>query len=505
MSDWKKEFSKKVDQTDHVLPPTWKSTGKGHKQRKQAEQVFQSEPSRKVVKKLIAWIDMACEKVILCSFLFADDELQEALLRAAKRGIRVYMMLASESRLEREPRKSDNFGQKVFTEHKEMLDQLAGYALIRSADSFHAKVVLVDPDLPGKSGLLLTSNLTKEALSRNEELAVQLKPKEILKIYEKLKWAFWECAEHQAIQPGRLSSFEPVGLIEQPVDVEGVLWTAKDRTQLKEKALELIENEEVEIIASSFGWGAEHEIVRALCEKARGGVDVTILARLRPAAMPGLLALAEAGARVLGFRWLHAKSVWTAYSGALITSANFERHGMDEGFELGVSLVDERSGELGKLLRSWIGSAYWELMPEPFLGELEGDVRIWHEGQLLKESIEKERIVDLGKVVASDISDMTVAMPELPSPKNGIAILAHYLECFWCSVPPQVHPKAKEAYKKMKGTSGKKAKKVSYKPPVFKEPGGRRVVVVNGPEQLSEARAILRDAQAQAIVASRGK
>ena len=83
-----------------------------------------------------------------------------------------------------------------------------------------------------------------------------------------------------------------------------------------------------------------------MCARARQGVSLTVLARVRPRAMPALVALAEAGARVLGFKWLHAKALWADSGRGLVMSANLEKHGLDGSFELGVRLDGERAEEL---------------------------------------------------------------------------------------------------------------------------------------------------------------
>ena len=113
----------------------------------------------------------AQEKVVLSSFLLADKGVEDAIFEAAKRGVRVYILIASEARLGREDGEGE-FDKRVLAQHKAMLERLGGYALFRSASHFHAKVVIADPDTR-PAGILLTANLTREALERNEELAVR--------------------------------------------------------------------------------------------------------------------------------------------------------------------------------------------------------------------------------------------------------------------------------------------------------------------------------------------
>src|SRR5690606_22278000 len=115
---------------------------------------------------------------------------------------------------------------------------------------------------------------------------------------------------------------------------------------LRDATLRLIESAREEMTVACFGWDADHEVIDCLCEKARSGVGVTVLARERPASMSALVKLAEAGATVLGFRWLHAKAIVVDGRSALVMSANLQTQGLDQGFELGVLMHDARVADV---------------------------------------------------------------------------------------------------------------------------------------------------------------
>src|SRR5262245_33788150 len=82
---------------------------------------------------------------------------ERALIEAAKRGVRVYLLVATEARLDKEIRSDDSFGIKTVEEHKRLLDRLAGWVYVRSAEHFHAKFVVADPK-SRPHGVLLTAN-----------------------------------------------------------------------------------------------------------------------------------------------------------------------------------------------------------------------------------------------------------------------------------------------------------------------------------------------------------
>ncbi len=519
MKNWTKQVTSIINQRNYRLPPTWSS--------RQRETIRQPETGREVhisgkggelkdrIAKLLA---SARKKVVVSSFLLADRDVEAAILEAAGRGVRVYVMLASEARLGDEPGDGE-FERRVLAEHNDVLSRLGGWALIRSAPHFHAKLVLVDPD-ERPAGLLLTANLTREALERNEELAVELTPKEVKEAAELVRWAIWEGAEHEMVELGNFRAVKPLGRVDHPAPSPHVLATTSSVTQLREEAVDLIDGASGELIVSSYGWDAGHPVVERLCARAREGVSLTVLARTRLRAMPALAALAEAGARVLGFKWLHAKALWSDSGRGLVMSANLEKHGLDGGFELGLRLEGERADELRIRLERWSSQAAWELLPAPALGEVAGDVRVWHGGNLIDLEVKPRLTVDLGSVTAASAHVLKAPAPDLPR-INGLPQPAHELECRRLVRAPDLHPKAKEIMRTAGGgpempertgardsrakaasrtAAGKKTKPAPYEPPVFKEPDGKLVVAVRSPEEIQVARRVAEEAGAASIV-----
>ncbi len=549
MDNWTKEYTRVIDQRSCRLPPTWVPREGGRSgetergthpatiaspgasrnrtrggETEEGRAVHVSGPNRAVAKRIVTLLATAERMAVVSSFLLADGEVEDALLDAAGRGVRVYTLLASEARLDREPGDGE-FERRVLAEHKDMLQRLGGHVFIRSAPHFHAKLILVDPHAR-PAGLLLTANLTREALERNEELAVELMPDEVKEAAAIVRWALWESAEHELVDPRTFLPVKPLDRVAHPLPAPHILATTASATQIREEAVELIDTAAGELIVASFGWGAGHPVVELLCARARQGVSLTVLARVRPRTMPALVALAEAGARVLGFRWLHAKALWGDSGRGLVMSANLETHGLDSGFELGVRLAGKRAAELRKRLNRWSDQAAWELRPAPALGELTGVVRVRHEGGLVELDVKPRRPVDLGVFTAAS-ADALIA-PEEPEAPCVDGLLhpdhaAHELECRWLVQPPRLHPKATEvtrpvtplqraidagvirvAESRTKEVSppaaGKRAKPAPHEPSMFEEPGGRRVVAVRSPEELPGARRIMADVGAAAIV-----
>lgn len=496
---WKKSFTEVVDQRREKLPPAWLATNKAGAQRSErGHEVHESGRERVAANAVVSLLQQASEKAVVSSFLLADKGVEDALLATAKRGVRVYVLLASEARLGKEESEGE-FDKKALELHKEMLARLGGHVLFRSAPHFHAKVVVVDPETR-PAGILLTANLTTEALERNEELAIVLTSQEAVAATSYAKWAMWESAEHELVDPkDRFRAVKPLGKVPHPGPSSALLATTPKTTTIRDEALRLIDAARTRIVVSSFGWDADHDVVRRLAARARDGVDVTVLARVRASSMPALLALAEAGAKVVGFKWLHAKAIWTDSDQAMVMSANLQADGLDHGFELGVRLSGYRSNEVLDRLTRWAESAQWRLASSPALGDASGKMMLWQGGKLIDTEVRPSSDVDLGPVAASSAHELVAPRPAIPN-TGPLPRLAHELRCTWSVVPPQLAAKAREVRRPTDGEE----KSVSYTPPVFREPGDRLVVAVRSHDELEPALVLMSEVRAAAIVLAEG-
>lgn len=496
---WNKSFAEVVDQRREKLPPAWIPTSKTRTQRSErGHEVHESGRERVAADAVVSLLEQAAEKLVVSSFLLADKGIENALLATAKRGVRVYVLLASEARLGKEEGEGE-FDKKVLEQHKEMLTRLGGYVLFRSAPHFHAKVVLVDPETR-PAGALLTANLTTEALERNEELAIVLTRQEVVEATAYVKWAMWESAEHELVDPkDRFRAVKPLGKVPHPGPSSALVATTSQATAVRDEALRLIHGARSRIVVSSFGWDADHEVVRRLVARAREGVDVTVLARVRPSSMAALLALAEAGAKVVGFKWLHAKAIWTDSQQAMVMSANLQADGLDHGFELGVRLSGSRADEVLARLTRWADGAEWRLASAPTLGDVHGKVTLWRGGKLVDDEIRPSTDVDLGTVTATSAHELVAPRPAAPS-TGALPRLAHELCFTWTVAAPLLAPEAQEVRRPSEGEE----KPVSYTPPVFREPGGRLVVAVRSHDELDLARSVMSEVSAAAIVVAGG-
>lgn len=510
ISTWEKRCSAVESLREVALPPVWLPAGRKQSRAEQGPWLFESGQERVMASHAVSLLERAEYVAVISSFLLADQAIEDAIVEAGQRGVRVYILLASEARLGTEEGEGE-FDKRVLAQHKAMLNRLAGHALFRSASHFHAKVVLADPfEGLQPEGMLLTANLTSEALERNEELGVQLQPDEVLEMAGYLRWAMWESAEHEMVDPkDRFKAVKPLGKVAHPVAASAIVATTAGSNTLRQEGLRLIREARKQIIVSSFGWDVEHEVVKLLCARAREGLTVTVLARVRPAAMPALIALSRAGAAVHAFNWLHAKAIWTDRQQALLMSANLQRHGLDEGFELGLCLHDERATELHERLQSWITSAPWVLRVDCTLGAITGKAKMWTGKEFRDIDVQPQRSIDLGSVAADNAGHMEAEQPAVPK-FDPLKDPVHEVRYEWQVKAPRLHPKAQEQYRPQPKAEvnavdeaqkeKQPAPKVSYSPPVYRQPQGELVVAITDISELTAARRMRAEVKARRIV-----
>lgn len=316
-------------------------------------------PKKMFRNSLIEMIRSAEETIIASTFLFADDELEEALLDAAKRHVRVYLLTASDAQISnaRNSDDEDSFASKMIEQHKRTLDKFAGKILLRSAGHIHAKFLVVGPREKAR-GWLSTANFNL-ALQQSMELGLYVEKEQARAIWDWFAWAFWKFTEFELLSKGAITKVKSPP-IHPPIPATNarVLVTADNGFKtIYEEAERLIRDAKEEIIVSSYGL-SDHPLIYDLGQKADEGVAVTVLTRPRKAVHEAVDLLKPTGAKIYAHEKLHAKAI-VSDIGGMVMSANLKKNGLDSGFEMGVSLTREQCGEVRKILRDWKKEFPW--------------------------------------------------------------------------------------------------------------------------------------------------
>jgi cardiolipin synthase A/B len=463
-------------------------------------------PGKELQRRLIVTLDQAREVVLIASFLLADQELTDALLRAVERGVRVYALNSSEQRLSRATESDGDFDQRMIAEHKELLNRLAGKVLLRSAEHFHAKFLVIDPRGETR-GWISTANFNR-ALVDSVELGVELTAEEARALAARFNRAFWCEAERELVERGSLPAVgEPPA--EPPAPVEELIpSTAKDCTKLQQVVYDLIAGATHELFVCSFGFDENHPVVLALAQAARRGVQTTVLTRPRPTCKAAIQLLHEAGATVVAHDKLHAKAVWADGRG-LVMTANLAAQGLDQGFEVGVELAGVRAEGLRHILKDWTARFPWRFEVGASINgaatqfcPLESPLK---DGV---QTIQEERIEKLPPIEARDALNLDDAKrPDFARIQAGKGqVLARRIRVEWEVRPPRMPTNAKE--KKQERTSiklGKDGKPVeskemiSYEPPVY-QAGNESFVLLQREEDREAARKLADQLKARVVV-----
>ncbi|HMY18842.1 MAG TPA: phospholipase D-like domain-containing protein [Polyangium sp.] len=484
------------DRSNDVIDAAWVSANAARTVRTaQDARVFQAEEHGEMRLRLEQMIGAAREVVMMSSFLFADPNIERALLDAARRGVRVYLLVASEAKLAAEVRADDLFGQETVEDHKRLLDALAGWVYVRSAEFFHAKFVLVDPKTQPR-GMLLTANITKDALTRNHELGVYLASADVQALASLFTWAFWEAAQRELLGAGSLPPVGAAKRIELPAPVAGIVATAGARRDLRAAVLRLIRAATRTLVLAIYGI-SDAEVIEALAERVRKGVSVVLLVRHpRVGMFDTLCTLARAGVRIAGVsKWLHAKALLVDGTRAMVMTANCETHGLDDGFEVGVELAGNDAAALGRMLAAWHSSAVWHFRVDMKVGELGGMVQVLTGKGYKDVSVEPNGRIHDGTVKVDSCTKIgTATRPRPAMVPDGKRY--HRIEHSWSVELPMLARNAKPWL-----PPKEKDKPSLVLPfPVFEEGGGRRVFAIQNVEQLEAAQRVMGAFGVNAIV-----
>jgi len=353
---------------------------------------------------LVEMVDSSSEMVCVSSFLLQGSAFTDSLLRASGRGVRVYILTAGEEDLKVTDEDGSPSVQRV-KEFRRLLSSLSDKVFLRTAD-FHAKFVLIDPESKRPMGMMMTCNLTADAMSGyNKELFVTLSAGEVYSFFCQFSRGVWEMSRHE-LRGGKLQELEenryyPDAKIPSPVHPA----TLPSIRSLDESVRKLLSTAMKSVDISAWTFTDEVDVPRLLMDCLDRGVSVKIYAR--PNYLNGVILskLKARGARVLGHDRFHAKTIVVDGKISLVTTANFAKHGLVDGFETSVILAENDTKQLSSILAGWERECNWELSIGARISSLSGPLKIIDaKTQEVRETkVEDEKVINMDDVRPKEI------------------------------------------------------------------------------------------------------
>lgn len=320
-------------------------------------------------------VQKAEELVCVSSFLIQQSRMTNALLEAADRGVKVFVLTAREDDLKKADEDLVDFERERIKDHVTLLNTFASKVLVRTSQSFHAKYVLVDPCSAGASGIMMTCNATVDPMSgSNIEVALTLTTQEVRSFFAHFLRGFWKMADHELLEPGELVGVKKE--IPTSVNLGELLLpaTVGDVHSLQDQVLALIRSAEKDLVLTAWSFD-DGPVKTAVMDACRRGVTVTILTRPSPGNTTALRDCSMAGARIFGHPRLHAKCVVADGRTGLVMTANMTALGLESGFETAVPLEGRTLTIVMKIVEDWMEACAWNLKNHVTPAMVEGSVK----------------------------------------------------------------------------------------------------------------------------------
>lgn len=403
-----------------------------------------------LVNKIVEVIRGTKDVICLSSFFIEKSRVTDELILAGKKGVNVYMLTTRDEELMKIDEELTPFLKSIIPKHKELLDELAGKVLVRTAEHFHAKFLLSDPKGDVPKGILMTCNATVDAMGgRNIEIGVTLNRTEVKSLFSQFIVGFWYGSTFELIEKGSLRDVARPEQHKPKLIKPEHLCTLNLKNfedlklnTIRDWTIQTIENAKKTIKISSWTFQKEGEVVKALVSKLQEGVKVKVYTRVE---VPGkdaynteaIYDLARNGAEIIGHERFHAKMLIVDDEVGMISTANFSSLGLEEGFEAGLQLMGEELQGLKEILSYIESICDYRLRLDVKIGELsdgslviEKRKNVW---TLRENSFEEVIEKDLGKIEVEDVRDLLDYDVKIPKEDD---IGSKKTKFIWELVPP---------------------------------------------------------------------
>lgn len=335
-------------------------------------------PPELLLQKILDAINSAKDFICISSFVIGNQPIEDAILNASNRNVRIYLLTASETHLNKSELTEED--EKNIEKHIKFLKKMQGVALIRTSQDFHLKCVIVDPkSSDDKKGYLLTCNLTG-GISRSPDIGIMLNSSQIDVLFHQFLIGFYQMAMTENRGDDGLGDLNvmhpaiPVNLPSLKKNTAGMLFTIKQSTlskslesdtlallSLKKELIKFIQESEGEIKVFAWKFEDKSDVVQELAKASQKGRDVSIIIRVNEKNWKiesGLELLAESGAEITAIPFFHAKGIISSINGkkrAIVMTSNFECAGLDYGFNTGIRFNDQFQAEnIEFLFNEWL-------------------------------------------------------------------------------------------------------------------------------------------------------
>lgn len=439
-----KEFIE--DRRSDILPPCWIEREHSSLMRGNYNNVLFTPGELK--KRTLDLLDSSKKMVCICSFLVHDTEIETAIENAASRGVHVYILLSSEAKKDKFIIDDDEFSKKTLEEFDDTIRRLSPITKIRSSSNFHSKFIVTDPHGKHPKGMIITSNLTTDALEKNPEIGVPLSEAETRELYHHFRYGFFVGADKEVDDSGRHKNVVRMESSEFDLYHQNTTLsvTTGNHTTIRESLESLLEIKGGDITLFAYGFEPNHPVIEKIEDLLKSGRKVTVFTRPRKGSknfLESLIKLKVAGAEILGVNGLHAKGLLVG-SGAkaqgIIMTANFEKKGLDEGFETAVKLTPERIRALQEIFEDWRNMAEYRFEKGIKTGDIKGRIKMYLNGaEKLEEILVKERYnSQLKRLKVKDKNEAETRKPNFPTNIGETGQKYHEIRFFWeVEIAPQ--------------------------------------------------------------------
>jgi phosphatidylserine/phosphatidylglycerophosphate/cardiolipin synthase-like enzyme len=310
-------------------------------------------------------LSQAKKYVKVCSFIVNDKEVHKALIEVVNRGVAVFILtqlddskFSTSFLTEEEIIENRNQSHLDSVKH---LYQLGAH--IRAAESVHAKFILVD----GERGFVTSANITAPSLNTNPESGCEIEDRESVEALERIFDIIYQQGTkyRKFISAGKNRQFIvqsethiELNLLPQENDSKLRYTLGQSINNLYQEIVNTVKQAKGDIYISTYsitGLDSLPELIEAIGNCINNGNSIFIFCRAmnyRPDHLKACTRLATLGCHIRGDIYNHSKGIITDKKGLIFTANIDGRHGLIDGFEVGL-IIETLQFEEFKRFHQW--------------------------------------------------------------------------------------------------------------------------------------------------------